>query len=48
MEFLGVKKWCCANNVFGAKQKHVCWKKFKVRKVFGCVVVAYYFQSQVS
>ena len=30
------------------KQKHVCWKFCKVRKVFGCVVGAFYFQCQVS
>ena len=26
------------------KQENVCWKMFKVRKVFGCVSGAYYFQ----
>ena len=30
------------------KQEHVCWKICKVRKVFGCVAGAYYFQFQVS
>ena len=30
------------------KQKHVCWKICKVRKVFDCVAGAYYFQCQVS
>ena len=30
------------------KQKQVCWKICKVRKVFGCVVRAFYFQCQVS
>ena len=30
------------------KQKHVCWKICKVKKVFGCVAGAYYFQCQVS
>ena len=30
------------------KQKHVCWKICKVRKAFGCVAGAYYFQCQVS
>ena len=30
------------------KHKHVCWKIFKVGKVFECVAGAYYFQCQVS
>ena len=30
------------------KQKHVCCKICKVRKVFGCVAGTYYFQCQVS
>ena len=30
------------------KHEHVCWKICKVRKVFGCVVGAYYFQCQAS
>ena len=30
------------------KQKHICWKIFKVRKVFGCVAGAYYFQCQLK
>ena len=28
------KKWCCANNFFGTKQKHVCSKTCKVRNIF--------------
>ena len=34
MHFLDVKKWCYANNFSDYKQKHVCWKICKVRKVF--------------
>ena len=30
------------------KQKHVCWKICKLRKFFGCVLEAYYFQFQKS
>ena len=30
------------------KPKHICRKISKVRKVFGCVAVAYYFKCQVS
>ena len=48
MEFLGVQNWCSANVFSNTKQKHVCWEICKVRKVFGCVVEAYYFQYQVS
>ena len=49
MQFLGVQKWCSANVFSDTKQeKHVCWKICKVRKVFGCVEEAYYFQCQVS
>ena len=47
MQFLGVKKWCSANISSDTKQKHVCWKICKVRKVFGCAAGAYYFQCQV-
>ena len=43
MQFLGVKKWCSADNFAGTKQKHVCRKICKVRKAFGCVAGAYYF-----
>ena len=46
--FLGVKKWCSANIFSDTKQKHVSWKICKVRKVFGCVAGAYYFQCQVN
>ena len=28
------KKWCCANNFFGTKQKHVCSKTCEVRNIF--------------
>ena len=28
------KKWCCANNIFGTKQKHVCSKTCEVRNIF--------------
>ena len=46
---LGVKKRWSANVFSDTKQKHVYWKTFsKFRKVFGCVVKAYYFQCQVS
>ena len=49
MKFLGVKKWCSVDIFSNTKQKYVCWKICsKVRKVFGCVVGAYYFQFQVS
>ena len=44
----GVKKWCCANVFSDTKQKDVCWKIYKVRKVFGYVAGAYQFQCQVS
>ena len=30
------------------RERDVCWKICKVRKVFACVVVAYCFQCQVS
>ena len=36
MWFLGAKKWCSANVFSDTKQKHVCWKICKMRKVFGC------------
>ena len=32
MRFFGVKKWCSANVISYAKQKHVCWKICKIRK----------------
>ena len=48
LQFLGVTKWCCANVFSDTEQKHVCWKIFTVRKVFGCITRAYYFQCQVS
>ena len=32
----------------GIKQKHVCWKICKVRKVFGSVSGAFYIQCKVS
>ena len=48
MEFLGLKKWCSANVFSDNKQKHVSWKIFKVRKVFGCIARTYHFQCQVS
>ena len=44
----GVKKWCSGNVFSDTKQKHVCWKICKVKKVFGCVAGTYYFQCQVS
>ena len=47
MQFFGVKKWCSPNVFSDTKQKHVCWKICKVRKVFDCVAGAYYFQCQV-
>ena len=28
------KKWCCANNFFDTKQKHVCSKTCEVRNIF--------------
>ena len=43
--------WVSKNgaNVFSdTEQKHICWKIFKVRKVFGCVAGAYYFQCQMK
>ena len=44
MKFLGVKKWCSVDVFPNTKQKYVCWKICsKIRKVFGCVVGAYYF-----
>ena len=48
MQFLRVKKWCSANVFSDTKHKQVCWKLLKVRKVFGCIARAYYFQCQVS
>ena len=33
MQFLGVKKWCSANVFSDTKQKHLCWKICKVKKV---------------
>ena len=33
-----------ANVLADNLQKHVCWKICKVRKLFGCVAGAYYFQ----
>ena len=48
MQFLGMKNWCSANIFSDIKQKNVGWKICKVRKVFGCVARAYYFQYQVS
>ena len=51
---------CFENAVFGrqekvqcnvisdTKQKHVCWKICKLRKVSGIVSGAYYFQCEVS
>ena len=48
MWFLGVEKWCSANAFSDTKQKNVCWEIWKVRKIFGCVSLAYYFQCQVS
>ena len=47
MQFFGVKKWCSPNVFSDTKQKYVCWKICKVRKVFDCVAGAYYFQCQV-
>ena len=44
MQFLGVKKYCSANVFPDTKQKHVGWKVFKVRKIFGCIAGAYYLQ----
>ena len=43
MQFLGVKKYCSANVFPDTKQKHVDWKVFKVRMVFGCIAGAYSF-----
>ena len=37
---------CIANVFSNTKQKHVGWKTFEVRKVFGCIARAYYFQCQ--
>ena len=48
MQFLGVNKRCSANVFSNTKQNHVCWKIFKVRKAFGCIARAHYFQCQVS
>ena len=48
IQFLGVCKWCSVNVFSDTKQKYVCWKIYKVRKVYGCVAGAYYFQCQVS
>ena len=48
MQFLGFKKWCSTNVFSDTKQKYVCLKICKVRKVYGCVAGAYYFQCQVS
>ena len=41
MKFFGVKKRCSPNVFSDTKQKLVCWKMCKVRKVFDCVVGAY-------
>ena len=46
IQFLGVTKQ--SKYFSGTKQKHVCREICKVRKIFGCVVVAYYFHCQVS
>ena len=48
MQFWSVRKGCSANVFSDTKQQHNCWKICKVRKVFGCVAGAYYFQCQVS
>ena len=48
MQFLGVRKWCSANFFSDTKEKNFCWKICKVRKVFGCALLAYYFRYQVS
>ena len=31
-KFLGVRKWCNANDLPDIKQKHICWKICKLRK----------------
>ena len=48
MPFLAVQKWCSANVFSDTKQKRVCWKICRVRKIFSCVAGAYYFQCQVN
>ena len=48
MQFLDLRKWCSANVISDTKQNNVCWKYFKIRKVFGCIAGAYSFQCQVS
>ena len=46
--FLGVRKWCSANTFPDTKQKHACWKICKLRRRFGCILGACYFQFQKS
>ena len=45
IQLWSVKKWCSANIFCDTKQKHVCWKICKDRKVFGCFVGKYYLSS---
>ena len=47
-KFLGVKKWSSANVFSKTKQKYVWWNICKVRKVYGCVAGASYFQFQMN
>ena len=48
MQFLGVKKWYSANVFSDTKQKHVCWKNYKVIKVSGCIARALFSMSSES
>ena len=48
MQFLSVQKWCSTIVFPITKQKHVCWKISKFRKVLACVLKAYYFKCQLS
>ena len=43
-----IRKLCSANVFSDIKQKHICWKICKLRKVFGCDSGAHYFQCQKS
>ena len=42
MQFLGLQKWCSANDFLLHQAKTYFLENYKVRKVFGCVVEAYY------
>ena len=48
MQFLGISNYAVQMFFSDTKQSKVGWEIFKVRKIFGCVARAYYFQCQVS